>query len=647
MAANRTKTVEYMLPMLGLATGTYVAGSAVYTNSADVTIYIPETTSRTFKSVTLEVAFHDSYTAAANSTAWGVQVSCNAGTNYTAVAQTVTASNSGEQMSLHLLADVTDEFRNRFGTGATGTCRWGFYLTGTTGWNNASAKLIITYEYDDTAHSTRVKTVRIPIESILDRATYTGTSIGTNQIPALDTFLPEASKVYRQVFFEFWANTTPSGTNDGYPELKLDSGAWTNFGWIEGGLQSPMLIRLLWDLTGLTTNATHNITVGFSANDSRFSGAGGWVTVTYEYDHASSTRIMNSILLGLNEESMYVKATGDNSYASVSRFISEPGTLTLAQSGVWVLFSAGTTAGTLNFKMGAQAYRAYLARNGTGEAGMHSFVHRIDSGGAQGAGFTLSKGWNTFSGAWYGNTTDYFGNVNCLVILNYTSDKHTDGDGAHAHSCFHLMLPSNRALTTLLAATPTAGKQPNIIESNYYLMSALLKYCNYAGTGANYAMSILAEYAGTEGPGSGVGWNNIYSTVSISGNERAFLIVHIAARPAFKRWPQDPDTDRMDVETNRQWFLWNNYGGSPSLGMWITYHSMVHNITGTVSGYTGDGSGITVDIFRTDNHEYLGSVTTSAGGGYTYTWYDDNVPLFAVARQDATHVGRSDNGNAA
>jgi hypothetical protein len=76
--------------------------------------------------------------------------------------------------------------------------------------------------------------------------------------------------------------------------------------------------------------------------------------------------------------------------------------------------------------------------------------------------------------------------------------------------------------------------------------------------------------------------------------------------------------------------------------IFFTYHTISRTISGTVSGYTGDGSGITVEAHRTDNDEKIGSTTTAAGGTYSITWYDDTINCYAQARQDATHVGRSD-----
>lgn len=80
--------------------------------------------------------------------------------------------------------------------------------------------------------------------------------------------------------------------------------------------------------------------------------------------------------------------------------------------------------------------------------------------------------------------------------------------------------------------------------------------------------------------------------------------------------------------------------------MWITYHTITFTISGTVSGYSGDGSGLTVSIYRADNKEIVGETTTAAGGGYSLTWYDNTIDIFGECREDATHVGRSDNSTA-
>src|SRR5690606_36061901 len=73
--------------------------------------------------------------------------------------------------------------------------------------------LYVTYQYDDTS-TTQIKTVFIPLDSATGAApTGAGaTEIGTNQVPNLDSELPEASKTYRDIFFLAEGNESSTST---------------------------------------------------------------------------------------------------------------------------------------------------------------------------------------------------------------------------------------------------------------------------------------------------------------------------------------------------------------------------------------------------------------------------------------------------
>jgi hypothetical protein len=74
-----------------------------------------------------------------------------------------------------------------------------------------------------------------------------------------------------------------------------------------------------------------------------------------------------------------------------------------------------------------------------------------------------------------------------------------------------------------------------------------------------------------------------------------------------------------------------------------TYHGITFTASGNVINYTGDGSGITVTVHRSDTGEKIATATTAIGGAYTVTEvFDTNITHFSEARQDGTHLGRSD-----
>jgi len=544
--------------------------------------------------------------------------------------------------------DMTAEFTSRFGTGATGTFRYGIYLDYAAAMNftNVSVKLYITYDYDDTAHSTRVKTVRIPIESLNGRLSDTAQIIRqgsiTNQIPALDTFLPEASKTYRQITAELWSNTLPSAATAVNLLVKLDTGgAETTYGTMST-LLSPICVRFFFDLNGMTTNASHDLYARHSAaTQSHFLHIGGWVIVTYEYDHANSSTIMNSLLLGLAEGSANVRLLADKDVFSAERYIQEPETITLQQSGVYTTYNATTTSTTLSFGVGSQTVTGYTPTGGATMAGMGTFVHRVDSGGYRGAGISLVRGLNTFTTQWYAANVDRVSNVSCMLILNYTSGKHSNGDGVHAHSVNNLIFANNRAAGSYIALL--AARKPTIIEPNYYLTSVMpiLYATGFSGT----IQSIILQAKILAGESTDAGYSDLFVTVGILGNERQSQIANGVCRTFFRRWPLDTDSKRLDIEGDRQWRI-SGLSAQRGLSLWITYHSISYTISGTVRNYTGDGSGITVEIYRTDNDELIGSVTTAVGGTYSLVWYDNVNPVYAHAIQDSAHTGRSINAAA-
>jgi hypothetical protein len=644
MAANRTKTIEYALPTLSAVSIT----SGTYTVSADTNIYIPETTSRAFKSVTLEVVGHDAVAVTTSITEWGVEGSCDAGNNYTTTTVATANANSGENHSFVFIADMTAEFTARFGAGTSGTFQWGIYVVQAAGIiNDCTAKLYITYEYDDTAHSTRIKTVRIPIESNTSRLTNILAQIGTNQVPALNTFLPESSKVYRQIFFELWTNTAPSAVTDTTFAVALDAEAEVASDTVAGTMLTPISFRMRWVRNDMATDTVHALKARSTAVTSTFTNVGGWLTVTYEYDHENSTSIMNSLVLDTVIDRAPVQVLANAHVYTVKKFIEEPGTITLKQSGIFIEPSVNTTSASLSIAAGAQAARTYSISLRTGQATDDFIMHRVDSGGAQGAGIAVARGENTWTFKWYASTANAISACDAKLILNYTSDKAVGGDGVHAHSIHYVLFDNNITSATVVSGVPLCT--PNIIEPNYYLVGAMYMIYNtfYASSVGGYSLN--AKWQADEGPGAG--WCFIGNFMLVGGGERQFSIFRVPATDAFMRYPGQSKTagnGRMDIEAaSRNHLLHTSTTGQIGVTMWATYHSFTKTVNGTITGYTGDGSGITVDIFRQDTDELIGSTTTSIGGGYTFTWHDDIIGVYAVARQDSAHVGRSDNGNAA
>jgi hypothetical protein len=395
----------------------------------------------------------------------------------------------------------------------------------------------------------------------------------------------------------------------------------------------------MWDITAQDLTIAHKL-MAQNAGNTMIGFLGGWLTVTYEYNHTDRTVILNSLFMGLGEDSLDVLASADKSMVSINRYIEEPDTITLKQSAIWITMQGQNTSDTFTFKVGGQTATGYTPTGDGAMCGMLSIVHRIDAGGYRGAGVTLARGENTFTAEWYSGTANRLGNVSCAMILNYTSGKASGGDGVHAHSVHFPIFGSNRNVATYLNLSATVA--PKIIESNYWLMSVMpILYSSGIGVAIDYCQIQCERIAGESPAG---GWQDIFSFKSVGIAENGCWISNGVARSQFKRWPSDTDSSRCDIEGTRQWRL-RGTNKQYGLGLWITYHSHTLTLSGTVSGYVdADGAGLTVRFYRVSDGLFIGEATTTAGGAFTFTWYDNTEDIRAVCEENGTHVGCSAKG---
>jgi 6-phosphogluconolactonase (cycloisomerase 2 family) len=372
--ALRTKTIEYAYP---LSTAS-VSGSTAR-DFTSINISIPETP--TFESVILEVSCYDNGNTATSVTDVLIGISLGAiARDDSTVTQTIT--NSGENQGLIFTRDVTSYFQtNWLGTTMASDCR--LTITGMIT-NNCTAKLIITYQWNDTANTTRIKTVRIPIDGnnsgLINSLIKVG-RVSNPQIPNLDSWLPESSKVYRDIFFESYMHTgKAAGTNDRTLSLNF-TGSTLLDATYEAALASDFMIKRIDKLLGsISTSSTSDVYAQTSNVDMPFTCLSGILVVTYEYDHSTSTRIMNSIMMPCIDESGWIggPTTNDESRFTRRIWVEEPGTITLEQSAVMI---STIDAGAINLDLtiGNQSPRLY-SHPATTRCGSVYQMRRFDPG---------------------------------------------------------------------------------------------------------------------------------------------------------------------------------------------------------------------------------------------------------------------------
>jgi hypothetical protein len=633
--ATRLKTIEYWFPELASITDN------TDTNFTQITVYIPETVS-SFVSVNLDVILQDAATTAADVNRRQVSLQLGA-TGYTVVNNTNTYTQSGEQKWFQMTGDFTSVFSTNW-TGTSMTCDARLLVDSantTPILRDATAKLTITYNYDDTG-TTHVKTVWMPLNAPIASLDASKPASANDTFPALDTWLPEASKTIRQTTIVVQGNEEQSGTTDISLSMQLDAaGASYTSSLHEQALNSSCWFRHSWQ-PSFTTNATHDFFIWASAA-TKFAHPQVWMVITYEFNASTSTTIMNSILMPMEFDSP-MGGTTSADYQSASRdlFVEEPTTITLERSAILFFWDQAAAIAGLNFRVATGGWNAFTSTAATvcgGMAGMLRAETDLSS---------LSRGKKTLSAAAYRTDTADLGmNLSSVWMINYTSGKHASGVGVHNHTVFKSIATHSTGAATLVSSISATSFQ--IPESTYFLNAIGYNYVYLSNsTGTPAGVCIQAERLSGEG---GVKWESAYADISHTDPETGVHQCWSTAQSVFKRWPGDYDANntRLDIETSRRYraVLANGCTAWHDLSFVITYHSITFTVAGTVSGYTGNGSGITVDVHRSDNVEHILRTTTSAGGTYSLTWYDNTENLCATAVQDSEHLGRSASGLAA
>jgi len=635
--ATRLKTVYYAFPALAsLANNTATA-------LTQITVYIPDlnTTTPVFRSVVVSVTGDDIITATGGTITTKTMALSLGGATATSVANANTLSNTGENLSFYLAQDFTAHFNTNWTAGATNeTLDLTLTInqsTGTTlGMVNVCALVEITYEVDDTIN-TQLKSVMIPLNMQVGTIDTTATTRDT--IPALDTYLPEGSKTYRQMLIVVQGNDNQAGaTTDTTMTLRVGTATVTT-GNYEGALASDRYHRYIWNATSVwpATNVTQ--TWQPTATIARWNHMQAYLIVTYEYSESGTSSVMNSLMLPMEVDSpMGGTTSSDYQRATRELRIAEPGTIVTNKIAFFPFWTQVAAIGGLNMRIGTGSFVTYTDAVAM-QCGSNAAMVRNDSA------FTLARGNNLLNFDVYRTDTGDFGwNMSGFWLVNYTSDKASAGTNAHNHTVvWSLQQTGTGAGVTNAAIAATA---PNIPEANYYIAALGTHFVfQPSGTSLPIGYVIQVERLAAEG---GVAWENVYSDLQQCDAETGMFFTWSQMKSLFKRWVGDVGPDRMDIETSRRWKIYLPWqtaataAGWPHLSIVMTYHSITYTISGTISN--SNGGTVSIDLYREATGERVMSTSRSGNGTYSFTWIDNVDTMFVEAYEDSTHLGRSTNG---
>jgi hypothetical protein len=627
---TRLKTIEFATPQLNtLADNTLTA-------LTQITMYIPEFSGTvTIRKAIIRICSQEGATQVTgnyNSRRIDVSVGGAGATSYT---NAIAHNGAGQLTSEFYAADATAHFATNWASGTTKTLDISVLIDhsgATVALRNVSATIRITFEYDDT-QTTQIKTIRIPLDAPVGALATSKPGSATATIPNLDTELPEASKVYRNMFITVQGNVTNTGsTVDSTLSMQIDALTAYTSQTLEMGTTSDYWTRFIFDITGLgmTTNATHSFYLWASV--ARHNHQQAWLTVTYEFDASAANDIFVSLMIPQNLDGIIGGVTSaDYQRLETELWIQEPGSITTKQVAFYFFWEAVGAMAGLNMRVGTGGFVTYTDTAAV-FCGSNGAMCRND------AAFSLARGRNTLTFDVYRtDTTDLGFCPTGFWIINYTADKPSQGYGAANHTVFWNLgatFDGNFLIERTLTATA-----PIIPETEYFINSlgvnleALLD-----SSTVMHSVEILVDRVEDQK------WLQVYCERIQSDAETGLRKYYADAGKFFYRWAGDPDPDRLNIETNRRWKILFPLGFY-FMAMVVNYHSITYAIAGTLTNF---GAG-TVDITAVSevSKEVIAETSRLGNGAYSMTWYDNTEDVKVIANQDSTHMGASDIGTAA
>jgi hypothetical protein len=606
------------------------------------TIFIPENSAGspvTFTSVVLFVAAQDTSTATgATITAFTTTLTLAAAAASPVTISAGTLANSGENWGgLFGPIDYTTYFNSNYGTVTSKALTVQVLSNITTGTGTTTrgvyGYLEITYTYNDTA-ATRIKTVCVPYESTLTTLPSTSTLFATlPQLTGAGGWLNGyAGLTIRNRWIEIKGNCNNNNTStDHNLNYSLDGGATQVLPTRESALATDTYQIYQIDISGLSTTATHTFNL-WNSITTRWANIIVNEWITFEYTVSGTTQALNYIEIPVEFDSP-VPGTTSAVALRLKRplTIQEPATITMRKCSVEIDYNTNASA-TVAFKGGSQAaYRSY-AQSSNVVAGQFSFQHGLDASSAQGAAFTLARGENQIILDMYRSAGSAY-NVTGVLKLLYNSGIAADGIDNHADTRWGL----NRQMSFTTTADVTVTNEFFAIpEQNYWLQGlALQNYFWIQATNSTFTQqaSVLASEA------EGAGWRELFNDQFLGDGEIGYGIWTVRARPEYKRYPQDPDTSKLNVTGSRSY----RTTSTTALRFGTGWTAAYHNITSSLGGTISDSSGGTVELyaFRADTEEIYVTGSRVGNGTYNFPVYDDTLSYYVVAYESATLKGVS------
>jgi hypothetical protein len=619
------------------------------------TIYIPENDNSTvtFKSVMLQFGWADISTSTGAS---GISISSfqteielqdGLSSNIT-INATTNIANSGENMSMIFgPVDYTDYFNADIWTSdqTSQTCATSILINTSTGtitdFREVYAWYDITYEYPVDAN-TYIQTVCIPHESYSTFIPTTATEITTlSQLKGVGGILTGYNTpVVRHRWLEIKGCDGQTVTTDFNLRYSFDMGTLLNLETIESALATSRYHVYQINTIGLDDSTTHTLELA-STLATRFGGIIINEWVSFEYTVSETTRVLNYIEVPVEIESFVGNSSITNSSFGRELLIPEKN-ITQLNCAVELNFTSNAGGYQHYIKCGSQTFKNYVSSAAV-LASPVTLQHRFDSNSSAGEGIALTSGLNTLSVFYYEANNKNMSNLTGVIKILYLSD--VSSTGLHNHTQTLRKIHRTYSMENIGAGGATfVGYASTLLTSSFAIPNTDY-YIQTSGLNYNLAIAILTtgltfKSRLLSGEGIGDGYRVLYTDQYYGDQEMSYAPMYVSARDEFKRYPGDPDNNRMDITTNRTFSLVGSYRASG--GAWnVTYHGITHIISGSVTGSSDLTSSL--QLFQVVDGEYNLYKTGSAEGDtdFQFTVYDDTTPYIVSAYANSSLKGIS------
>lgn len=612
--------------------GNYFASG--YVQRINKTIYCSETTSRTITSAWTKAfsVINDDLSDFRGSMTY-LKLGSGSWQSY---GDQINLADTGESMSVVSCVDVTTQLNSEF-TGSSisidlvNCSLFDYEASATSLISNGHMELGFSYEFDATSQTVFTKTVRYPLQTPTALTTTSYATVGT--LPAWDTFLPESNKNIRNIVIKVEGASQNNTSSAHALQYRFDGGADNNFGNVTSQGSSQYGVFGAIDISSLTTNATHTFDIKTSNASARFHPLAFTVYVTYDFDASASSRVLNSVILTLlpNQDQILSTALYPLKLKEYIR-IQEPGTISLRQSAVKALINDQSSL-KFRCKVGSGTAVDYAAA-AVSMNGEPQFFNTVFTS----SDVTIGRGNNEIiTEIDSGNTNSYTRITNYQIILNYESDIDSGGVTRHNNTIYKyfngafeaISSTSSRIVDTSFATIP---------ESSYYLNDVAFEILLRSSSSENGGITVFSASSDSVG----LGEIAYFHYAGFNFAERGIKIFACPVIHSFKNYPEQPippydlpNIKYFDIETERRFGFFNAASGHRDIWSYYTYHTINKTLTGTISGYSGDGSGIAVSIRCASNNGIeVAAATTTIGGNFSFICYDDTEVLYAVAERD-------------